>query len=78
LLGGPTSATKEATSSRGPCGASSSARSETRIGRALIGSEIHDGATVTLDAAEGELTVQWTNPAGAEPEPQAEPVGAAA
>ncbi|HEV2724039.1 MAG TPA: AAA family ATPase, partial [Thermoleophilaceae bacterium] len=43
---------------------------ETRIGRALIGAQIHDGATITLDAADGQLTVAWTNPAGAEPEPE--------
>ena len=34
---------------------------ETRIGRALLTGEIHDGATITLDADDGELVVRWTN-----------------
>jgi ATP-dependent Clp protease ATP-binding subunit ClpB len=44
---------------------------ETRIGRALLTGEIHDGATITLDADDGELVVRWTNhgpPAETEPE----------
>jgi ATP-dependent Clp protease ATP-binding subunit ClpB len=44
---------------------------ETRIGRALLSGEIHDGATITLDADDGELVVRWVNrdePAAAEPE----------
>jgi ATP-dependent Clp protease ATP-binding subunit ClpB len=54
---------------------------ETRIGRALLSGEIHDGATIVLDVEGGQLTVRWTNPdaedgAGA---PEAgEPVGATA
>jgi ATP-dependent Clp protease ATP-binding subunit ClpB len=32
---------------------------ETRIGRALIAGEIHDGATITVDVADGELVVRW-------------------
>ncbi len=34
---------------------------ETRIGRALLTGEIHDGATITLDAKDGELIVRWAN-----------------
>jgi ATP-dependent Clp protease ATP-binding subunit ClpB len=37
---------------------------ETRIGRALLSGEIHDGATITIDAADDELLVSWTNPPG--------------
>ncbi|MDX6692239.1 MAG: ATP-dependent Clp protease ATP-binding subunit ClpB [Solirubrobacteraceae bacterium] len=37
---------------------------ETQIGRALLGGEILDGATITLDATgEDELVVRWDNPA---------------
>jgi ATP-dependent Clp protease ATP-binding subunit ClpB len=44
---------------------------ETRIGRALLSGEIHDGATITLDADDGELVVRWTNrETPAEPEPE--------
>ncbi len=32
---------------------------ETRIGRALIAGEIHDGATVTVDAEQDEIVVRW-------------------
>src|SRR6185295_11544519 len=32
---------------------------ETRIGRALLGGEIHDGAVIRVELAEGELTVTW-------------------
>jgi ATP-dependent Clp protease ATP-binding subunit ClpB len=35
---------------------------ETRIGRALIGGEVHDGATILIDLAEGDLTVEFHNP----------------
>jgi ATP-dependent Clp protease ATP-binding subunit ClpB len=35
---------------------------ETRIGRALIGGEVHDGATILIDLAEGDLTVEFRNP----------------
>ncbi|HEU5266666.1 MAG TPA: AAA family ATPase, partial [Jatrophihabitans sp.] len=34
---------------------------ETRIGRALLSGDIHDGATITLDAKNGELVVDWAN-----------------
>jgi ATP-dependent Clp protease ATP-binding subunit ClpB len=34
---------------------------ETRIGRALVAGDIHDGATVTLDADGDELLVRWHN-----------------
>jgi ATP-dependent Clp protease ATP-binding subunit ClpB len=37
---------------------------ETRIGRALLSGEIHDGATITIDAGDDELLVSWTNPPG--------------
>jgi ATP-dependent Clp protease ATP-binding subunit ClpB len=37
---------------------------ETRIGRALLSGEIHDGATITIDAAGDELLISWTNPPG--------------
>jgi ATP-dependent Clp protease ATP-binding subunit ClpB len=64
---------------------------ETQIGRALLGGEILDGATITLDAqADDELVVRWRNPdvsangAGSDAatssaeESAAEPVGASA
>ncbi len=35
---------------------------ETRIGRALLTGEIQDGATITVDAAEGELLVLFEDP----------------
>jgi ATP-dependent Clp protease ATP-binding subunit ClpB len=50
---------------------------ETRIARALIGGDIRDGATVTVDAEGDELVVAWRNPEAAAPETR-EPVGAAA
>ena len=34
---------------------------ETRIGRALIGGDIRDGATVTVDARDGELVISHVN-----------------
>lgn len=43
---------------------------ETRISRALLSGEIHDGATISLDADDGKLVVRWENqaaPAEAEP-----------
>jgi ATP-dependent Clp protease ATP-binding subunit ClpB len=36
---------------------------ETRIGRALLGGEVHDGAVIRVELSEGELTVTWENPA---------------
>jgi ATP-dependent Clp protease ATP-binding subunit ClpB len=50
---------------------------ETRIGRALLAGDIHDGATIALAAEDGELTVRWRNPDD-QPASPAEPVGAAA
>ena len=38
---------------------------ETRIGRALLSGEIVEGATIVVDAADGELQVRWENPTGA-------------
>jgi ATP-dependent Clp protease ATP-binding subunit ClpB len=35
---------------------------ETRIGRALLGGDVRDGATVRVDARGGELVVTWENP----------------
>ena len=35
---------------------------ETRIGRALLSGDILDGATIVLDAADGDLVVRWINP----------------
>ncbi len=35
---------------------------ETRIGRALLGGEIHDGATIIVEARDGELVVDHRNP----------------
>jgi ATP-dependent Clp protease ATP-binding subunit ClpB len=49
---------------------------ETRIGRALLSGEIHDGATITIDADDDELLISWTNPpgdAGGEEETEATP-----
>jgi ATP-dependent Clp protease ATP-binding subunit ClpB len=35
---------------------------ETQIGRALLGGEILDGATITLDTEDELLVVRWRNP----------------
>jgi len=35
---------------------------ETRIGRALLGGEVRDGATVLVDAKDDDLVVTWRNP----------------
>jgi ATP-dependent Clp protease ATP-binding subunit ClpB len=43
---------------------------ETRIGRALIAGDIHDGATILLDVEDDELVVRWTNPDVGEPAPE--------
>jgi ATP-dependent Clp protease ATP-binding subunit ClpB len=49
---------------------------ETKIGRALVGGEIHDGATIVVDAEADEVSVRWRNE---DAETPAEPaVGAAA
>ena len=34
---------------------------ETRIGRALIGGEVQDGATIRVGLAEGDLVVEFEN-----------------
>jgi ATP-dependent Clp protease ATP-binding subunit ClpB len=47
---------------------------ETRVGRALLSGDIHDGATITLDADDGRLAVSWKNP---ETPTEAGPAGAA-
>ncbi|HEY3506038.1 MAG TPA: ATP-dependent chaperone ClpB [Actinocatenispora sp.] len=42
---------------------------ETRLGRAMLSGDIHDGATIVLDAVDGELVVRWDNhTADTEPE----------
>jgi ATP-dependent Clp protease ATP-binding subunit ClpB len=51
---------------------------ETRIARALVGGEIRDGGTVTVDVDDDELVVTWRNPEAEAPETREEPVGAAA
>jgi ATP-dependent Clp protease ATP-binding subunit ClpB len=35
---------------------------ETRIGRALIAGDVHDGATIRIDVVDGELVVAYENP----------------
>jgi len=35
---------------------------ETRVGRALLSGDVHDGATVTVALSDDELSVTWTNP----------------
>ena len=35
---------------------------ETRVGRALLGGEVQDGAAIRVDVAEGELAVTYENP----------------
>jgi ATP-dependent Clp protease ATP-binding subunit ClpB len=35
---------------------------ETRIGRALLAGDVHDGSTVTVDLADDDLAVTWDNP----------------
>jgi ATP-dependent Clp protease ATP-binding subunit ClpB len=37
---------------------------ETRIGRALLGGDMHDGAVIRVELREGELVVAYENPAG--------------
>ncbi len=39
---------------------------ETRIGRALLTGDILDGATIRVDATDGQLVVRWDNPTGDE------------
>jgi ATP-dependent Clp protease ATP-binding subunit ClpB len=50
---------------------------ETRIARTLLSGQIHDGATISLDADGDELKIEWRN-RDAEAQPDREPVGAAA
>jgi ATP-dependent Clp protease ATP-binding subunit ClpB len=40
---------------------------ETRIGRALIGGEVQDGATIRVELAEGDLVIDFENPGVTEP-----------
>ncbi|UDY37658.1 ATP-dependent chaperone ClpB [Dermatobacter hominis] len=35
---------------------------ETRLGRALLGGEVHDGAVVRIELEDDELAVRWQNP----------------
>jgi ATP-dependent Clp protease ATP-binding subunit ClpB len=51
---------------------------ETRIGRALLSGEIHDGSTILVDAEGGELTVRWSEEAVEEGSERAAPEPAAA
>jgi ATP-dependent Clp protease ATP-binding subunit ClpB len=50
---------------------------ETRIARALLGGDIRDGATVSVDADGDELVITWRNADADAAEPR-EPVGATA
>jgi ATP-dependent Clp protease ATP-binding subunit ClpB len=50
---------------------------ETRIARALLGGDIRDGATVTVEADGDELVISWSNPEAEAPDAR-EAVGAAA
>ena len=36
---------------------------ETRIGRALLSGDVHDGATIRVELVDGELAVTYENPA---------------
>jgi ATP-dependent Clp protease ATP-binding subunit ClpB len=47
---------------------------ETRIGRALLGGDVHDGAVIEIDVVGGELVVTYSNP---EPAPAGEGAEAA-
>jgi ATP-dependent Clp protease ATP-binding subunit ClpB len=52
---------------------------ETRIGRALLSGEIHDGSTILIDAEGEALIVNWRDGGAGEPESEpAEPAGATA
>jgi ATP-dependent Clp protease ATP-binding subunit ClpB len=44
---------------------------ETRIGRALIGGDVEDGATIVIDVSEGDLTVEFKNPSDVPGQPEA-------
>jgi ATP-dependent Clp protease ATP-binding subunit ClpB len=53
---------------------------ETRVGRALLGGEVRNGATITIDAAGDDLVITWINPDAddhAEAPDEPEPVEAA-
>jgi ATP-dependent Clp protease ATP-binding subunit ClpB len=41
---------------------------ETRIGRALLSGDIQDGALISVDAVDDELTIRWENPSVDQPE----------
>lgn len=49
---------------------------ETRLGRAIIAGDILDGATITVDAASGELLISYVNPTKDEANDYAEAIGA--
>jgi len=51
---------------------------ETRIARALLAADIHDGATIVIDAEDDHLTVRWRNPEGEDAATATATVGAAA
>jgi ATP-dependent Clp protease ATP-binding subunit ClpB len=51
---------------------------ETRIGRALLSGDIHDGATIRLDARDDHLVVDWTSAEDRAGDQDRPPVGAAA
>jgi ATP-dependent Clp protease ATP-binding subunit ClpB len=36
---------------------------ETRVGRALLAGDVRDGARIRIDVADGELTINYDNPA---------------
>jgi ATP-dependent Clp protease ATP-binding subunit ClpB len=40
---------------------------ETRIGRALLAGNVHDGATIRVDVSDGEFVVTYENPPADEP-----------
>jgi ATP-dependent Clp protease ATP-binding subunit ClpB len=48
---------------------------ETRIGRALLAGDVPDGATITLDKVDDELSVTWSQPTG-HPTEETVPAGA--
>jgi len=50
---------------------------ETRIGRALLAGDVRDGATISLDVWNDELSIRWENP-GAEEAADREVVEASA
>ncbi|NKB66300.1 MAG: ATP-dependent chaperone ClpB [Candidatus Latescibacteria bacterium] len=51
---------------------------ETRIGRALVGGQVLDGARIYVSAADEGLVVRWENPPGSEQEPEVQTVAVGA